>query len=478
MAKAKKRGKLLRSHRATRTQRASAPTTGVTVSTAIIGSIALTLSATPAHAAEAPRDLTRSTGSAPAALRAIVASTAPADAAAAPVVFGSPASTKTVPLSYTVTRGDTVSAIAARHGLRTADVLAWNSLGWSSVIYPGDVLRLTAKGTATAPAPSAPAPSAPATSKPATTAGTHTVKKGDSLWAISQKYKVGLATLLSANALKNTSIIYPGQKIVIPSAASATPAPSTPAPSTPKPSAPKPSTPAPSTPAPSAPKPSTPATGTHTVAKGDSMWAIAQKHGVSLASLLNANALSSSSIIYPGQKIVIPGTASTGSGGSTGSTGSGGSTGSTGSPAGSEGTAPKTAVLDAEQTANAKIIIQVGRDRGVPDRGIAIALATAMVESWIRNLDWGDRDSLGLFQQRPSQGWGTPEQVRDPYRAAAVFYGGPQDPNGYTTRGLLDIPGWQSMSFTAAAQAVQISAYPDRYGAWEQQAYAWLAQLG
>jgi hypothetical protein len=101
-----------------------------------------------------------------------------------------------------------------------------------------------------------------------------------------------------------------------------------------------------------------------------------------------------------------------------------------------------------------------------------------MQESWLRNLDWGDRDSLGLFQQRPSTGWGTPEEVHDPVRAARAFYGGPSDPNGENSRGLLDIDGWHDMSFADAAQAVQISAYPERYAQWEQPAYAWLAAHG
>src|SRR5690606_31284313 len=114
---------------------------------------------------------------------------------------------------------------------------------------------------------------------------------------------------------------------------------------------------------------------------------------------------------------------------------------------------------------------------GVPDRGIAIALATAMVESSMRNLDHGDRDSLGLFQQRPSQGWGTAAQILDADRSIRVFYGGPRDPNGAASRGLLDLAGWQTKKFTDAAQAVQVSAYPDRYGQWETQAHSWLASL-
>ena len=127
--------------------------------------------------------------------------------------------------------------------------------------------------------------------------------------------------------------------------------------------------------------------------------------------------------------------------------------------------------------ANAQIIVQIGRDLGVPERGIIIALATAMQESSLRNINYGDRDSLGLFQQRPSTGWGTPEQILDAAHAARLFYGGPLNPNKGMTRGLLDIPGWQSMSLTQAAQAVQISAFPNAYAKWEASATAWLAQL-
>jgi hypothetical protein len=128
--------------------------------------------------------------------------------------------------------------------------------------------------------------------------------------------------------------------------------------------------------------------------------------------------------------------------------------------------------------ANAKLIIKVGRQLGVSDRGIAIALGTAMQESSLRNLAHGDRDSVGLFQQRPSYGWGTPAQIADAERSTRVFYGGPHDPNGPATRGLLDVPGWQSMTFTQAAQAVQNSAYPNAYAQWEAPAGRWLAALG
>lgn len=106
-----------------------------------------------------------------------------------------------------------------------------------------------------------------------------------------------------------------------------------------------------------------------------------------------------------------------------------------------------------EQLHNAAIIYQVGRSMGLGTRDIQIGLITAMVESNLRNVNYGDRDSLGLFQQRPSQGWGTPEQVLNPQYAAKKFFS--------TLVGLGNRR--YEMSMGSAAQAVQRSAYPGRY---------------
>jgi cell wall-associated NlpC family hydrolase len=102
---------------------------------------------------------------------------------------------------------------------------------------------------------------------------------------------------------------------------------------------------------------------------------------------------------------------------------------------------------------NAGIIYSVGRQMGLGTRDIQIALIAAMVESNLVNVNYGDRDSLGLFQQRPSQGWGTPEQVTDPYYAARKFFS--------ALKGLG--PRRLQMGMGEAAQAVQRSAYPSRY---------------
>ncbi len=115
--------------------------------------------------------------------------------------------------------------------------------------------------------------------------------------------------------------------------------------------------------------------------------------------------------------------------------------------------------FDAEQVGNAATIAGVGAQMGVPIRGLVIAVATAIQESGLRNLAGGPDDSIGLFQQRPSQGWGTPAQLHDPIYAAGQFY-----------RRLLTIPGWQQMPLTVAAQAVQRSAYPDAYAKHEPDA--------
>jgi hypothetical protein len=119
-----------------------------------------------------------------------------------------------------------------------------------------------------------------------------------------------------------------------------------------------------------------------------------------------------------------------------------------------------------EQLANATVIVATGREMGVPDRGLWVALATALQESTLRNLDYGDRDSLGLFQQRPSQGWGSPAQVRDPRYAATQFYDR-----------LVDVAGWEQMPLWQAAQTVQRSAFPLAYARWEQEAADILAEV-
>jgi hypothetical protein len=111
--------------------------------------------------------------------------------------------------------------------------------------------------------------------------------------------------------------------------------------------------------------------------------------------------------------------------------------------------------LDAEQVANAATIAAVGLTRKIPQRGLVVALATAWQESKLENLEDGDRDSIGLFQQRPSQGWGKPEQVADPRYAANAFY-----------TALLKVKGWEKMRVTDAAQEVQRSAHPEAYEKW------------
>lgn len=111
--------------------------------------------------------------------------------------------------------------------------------------------------------------------------------------------------------------------------------------------------------------------------------------------------------------------------------------------------------LSEQQRRNARIIAAVGKTMGVPPEGWVVAVATAMQESRLRNLDYGDRDSLGLFQQRPSMGWGTPAQVTDPRYAARQFY-----------ERLRRIDGWQSLQLTLAAQRVQRSAFPHAYQQW------------
>ncbi|MER7442732.1 hypothetical protein [Micromonospora avicenniae] len=137
-------------------------------------------------------------------------------------------------------------------------------------------------------------------------------------------------------------------------------------------------------------------------------------------------------------------------------------------PHGTQGAQSHIAVDD-EQTANVKAIIAATKKSGLDERAAVISVATSLQESKLHNLghlgDANDHDSLGLFQQRPSSGWGTPEQITDPQYATTAFL-----------KGLKQVDGWHDMPLTQAAQTVQVSAYPDAYAQWEQQAADLVAQ--
>ncbi|WP_405096223.1 hypothetical protein [Micromonospora sp. NBC_01412] len=119
--------------------------------------------------------------------------------------------------------------------------------------------------------------------------------------------------------------------------------------------------------------------------------------------------------------------------------------------------------LGGEQTANVKAIIAATKKAGLDERAAVISIGTSLQESKLENLghlgDRNDHDSQGLFQQRPTSGWGTPEQITDPEYSTLAFL-----------KGLKQVDGWQDMPLTEAAQTVQVSAYPDAYAQWEQQA--------
>ncbi|MFG1780113.1 hypothetical protein ACGFIG_27235 [Micromonospora sp. NPDC049048] len=119
--------------------------------------------------------------------------------------------------------------------------------------------------------------------------------------------------------------------------------------------------------------------------------------------------------------------------------------------------------LSDEQVANVKAIIAATKKAGMDERAAVVSIATALQESKLENLghlgDRNDHDSQGLFQQRPSSGWGTVEQITNPEYSTTAFL-----------KGLKQVDGWQDMPLTKAAQTVQVSAYPDHYAQWEQMA--------
>jgi LysM repeat protein len=334
--------------------------------------------------------------------------------------------------SYRVKPGDTLLAIAARHGLSLAELTAINRISSSTLIYPGQVLRV--------------AKVLPASQPPLNAPDSYQVVPGDSLESVAKKFSLSLSALREYNGLTRSSIIYVGQILSL------------------KPTAPVAKAPAPKapTPAPSAStlsdevssvdpmRPTGICTihGFHTVQAGETISRIAAVYGVSTQSVLSSNSLSWSSTIYVGQRLTIPGVHEIKN-------------------------CPSLTKLTAEMKQNAQVIYRVGKQLGVSDYGIVIALATAMQESSLKNIDYGDRDSVGLFQQRTSQGWGTIAEIMNPVYSARAFFGGPTGPNAGKIRGLLDIRNWSTMTLSKAAQAVQISAFPDAYQKWELSAWSW-----
>ena len=324
--------------------------------------------------------------------------------------------TTAAPVTYTVRQGDTVSGIAARYGLSAQEVLVRNGLGWNTIIHPGQTLHLA----------STPAVRTASTSSASAT-GSYHVKSGDTVSGIASRVGVSTSALLSANRLSQRSVIYPGQTLRVPTAGSAAAVAAASGSSSGGSSA-------------SSAAASSSRAGSVTIGTGDTIASIAAAHGVSVSSLLSANGLTYTSTIYAGKTLVLPASGPS---------------------------------LSAEQRGNAATIISVGRSLGVSDHGIVVALAAAIQESSLRNLAHGDRDSVGLFQQRPSQGWGSAAALQDPATAAKLFFTG----NPGKTRGLLDIAGWSSMNVTTAAQAVQVSAYPKAYAQWEKTAQSLLRSL-
>jgi LysM repeat protein len=326
----------------------------------------------------------------------------------------------TAPVNHTVQSGETLGRIANRYSVSLKNILALNGLKERSLIFPGQKLKIRDVN-----------PSAPKSVK--SLLNEHTVAEGETLVEIAKNYSVSLPSLLKKNGLTKSSLIFVGQILDIPKTEDV---------------------PIDYSAGNQIGKPTSICIfhGFHKIKAGETISKIAAIFGVSSQDLLSANNLNWNSTIYIGQKLVIPNVHNALN-------------------------CPKLTPLSDEMEQNALEIIRIGRDLGIGDYGIVIALATAMQESSLRNIGFGDRDSVGLFQQRPSAHWGTKQQILNPEYAIRAFYGGAKSPTKGVARGLLDISGWRNLPLTEAAQAVQISAHPSAYAKWEPSAWQWLKQL-
>ncbi len=340
---------------------------------------------------------------------------------------------------HVVKRGDTVNSIAKKHGISISTVLSMNKLSATAIIFPGQ--RLTIGSVI------------PKQVKPVVPTE-HVVQANETLATIANHYGIELTNLLSVNGFTESSLVYGGQKIKLKRTdqTSVTEAKDVAAPAIKVQPLATPLSGALSSSDPHRPSNVCQVHGFHTVKAGESAGKIAAVYGISTQSILSGNSLTWSSMIYVGQKLIIPGIHEI-------------------------KFCPDLTKLTAEMKSNAEVIFRVGKSLKISDYGIVIALATAMQESSLKNLSYGDRDSVGLFQQRPSAHWGQVAQIMNPEYAARAFFGGKTSPTFGVARGLLDIKDWSSKTLTEAAQAVQISAYPNAYAKWEASAWVWLDQL-
>ena len=379
-----------------------------------------------------------------------------------------------LPATYEVQDGDTISSIADSFGIPTPAILTLNGLSWNSLLHSGQVLKLSAE------------PTKRAAGSPARVAGNgYLVQNGETLSTIADRLGISTEALIAANNLGDSRTIYAGQMIRIPG--STTPVVERDAEAIMPALAQAPIV------IPASSESSDQVMSTDPVVS-DAPEEVSEPDDVFDAAdieLAEQPALITVKVAPPKAPVVekkvtpvaappveshapspSPAPVTPAEAEEEDSAEEAEPTSSIGQPVSGSVTP-----LNDERRTNAQIIVNVGREMGISDYGIVIALATAMQESSLRNINWGDRDSVGLYQQRPSSGWGTVEQIMDPAHATRLFFGGPNNPNAGKTRGLLDISGWESMTLTVAAQRVQISAYPDAYAKWEPSAWAWLYEL-
>ena len=390
------------------------------------------------------------------------------------VVMGTIASH--IPDTYTVQDGDTVDSVAAAFGLPSAAVLALNGLHVNSALHHGQVLKLT-----TAPTKQR------ALAPPRVGLSQYVIQSGDTLASVALRFGISEASLKEANELRQSASLMAGDVLRIPGTRQVT-----------------------------APRAIPTLQAAHAASQSRVVWANLEsgsdpeaggQPSTQLAAVAadDADAVQTDSDAAaeaidplamdipaapklrvvkppppppPPQPAAVP-SASSSSSSSSSRSSSSSSSQSTPAPTPRQPVSGNVVQLrNDSQREHARTIIRVGRDLGVPDYGIVIALSTAMQESSFRNIQTAvDHDSLGLFQQRPAW-WGTPEQLTDPVYATTAFFKGARGTNGGWSRGLLGVSGWQDLSVRDAAHRVQRSAHPDLVQRWEASAWAWLAELG